>query len=179
MPDGGCKCAWRLPAIVALAVAMSGCSTRIVPKPTVNPETSYKLITPPDAPHYTLRPGQSAKLPKPIIGYFAPPVYPAALVKLGMPLVVIKAQVVFGADGNAQHAYILSNSCTGTGSGMFADAVQAATAGWRFTPLVFEQYGKPTMATGALQTTTKPFSLWFEFDFRVVDGKSTVETVKR
>lgn len=164
-------------AVVLTLAACSTTTTRLVP--TAKPETGYRQITPPNAPHYALQPGQSAQLPQPTIGHFAPPAYPAALMQPGTPPVVVKAQVVFGADGHAQHAYILSNSYPGSEASLFADAVQAATSGWVFTPLVFHQYSNPAMAAGTLETTAKPFSLWFEFDFRVVDGKPVVETVKR
>ena len=160
-------------------VAVSACSTRTVLKPTAQPETSYKLITPTDAPHYALRQGQTAQLPKPVIGYFAPPVYPESLAKPGAAPVVVKAQLTFGADGRVSGVYLLPDSYAGPGHLLFEDAVRAAVADWRFTPLVFEQYSDPAMDAGTLQREAKPFSLWFAFHFAMVDGKPVVETVKR
>ena len=156
--------------------ACSTTTTRLVP--TAKPETGYKVYTPKGAPHYALQPGESAQLPQPVIGRFAPPVYPAPLMKPGMPPVVVRAQVVFGADGRAQHAYILSNSYAGADAGRFADAVQAATAGWVFKPLVFTEYTRSGSASASIRRMAKPFSLWFEFDFRVVNGKPVTVVVK-
>lgn len=155
------------------------CSTRTALKPTANPETSYKLITPPDAPHYLLQPGQSASLPAPIIGRFAPPVYPAALAKPGMPLVMVKAQLVFGSDGKVQGVYLLPDSYAGAGHALFEAAVRVAAKDWAFTPLVFEEYTRGGKAPVTLQREARPFSLWFEFRFAMVDGKPIVESVKR
>ena len=168
-------------AIVPLAlvlVSISACSTRIVLKPNPQPETSWNLITPPDAPHYNLQPGQSAQLPKPVIGHFAPPVYPASLAKPGAAPVVVKAQLTFDTTGRVNGVYLLPDSYAGQGHLLFEDAVRAAVADWRFTPLVFEQYSDPAMDAGTLQREAKPFSLWFGFHFAMVNGKPVVETVK-
>lgn len=166
-------------ALPMLVMQLSACSTRTVLKATAQPETSYKLITPPDAPHYALRQGQSAQLPKPVIGHFAPPVYPGSLAKAGMPLVKLKAQLVFGADGKVQDVYFLPGSYAGVGRALFEEAVRAAARDWAFTPLVFEAYSNPAMDAGTLQREARPFSLWFEFSFEMVRGKPVVETVKR
>ena len=170
------------PAIASLAlllISISACTPRTVLKPTAQPQTSWKLITPPDASHYALRQGQSAQLPKPVIGHFAPPVYPESLAKPGAAPVVVKAQLTFGADGRVNGVYLLPDSYAGPGHLLFEDAVRAAVADWQFTPLVFEQYSNPAMGAGTLQREAKPFSLWFAFHFEVVDGKPIVETVKR
>lgn len=168
---------------VAAALLLASCAApklAVRPTPTANPETSYKLITPPDAPHYTLQPGQSVALPKPKIGYFAPPVYPPSLAHPGMPPVQIKAQLVFATSGQVQNVYILSDSYAGAGHALFENAVRDAAKGWVFTPLVFESYSAPAMDAGTLQREARPFSLWFEFSFRMVNGKpSTVVTRKQ
>ena len=177
-----CELPKRRGATLALALALislSACGTRTVLKPTAQPRTSYELITPPDAPHYSLQPGQSAQLPKPEIGHFAPPVYPASLAKPGAAPVVVKAQLTFGADGRVSGVYLLPDSYAGPGHLLFEDAVRAAAADWRFTPLVFEQYSDPAMDAGTLEREAKPFSLWFAFHFAMVNGKPIVETVKR
>lgn len=161
------------------AVLISACGTRTVLKPTANPETSWKLITPPDAPHYSLQPGQPAKLPAPMIGHFAPPVHPVALAKPGMPPVVVKAQFVFDRDGKVSEVVILADSFTGAGHMQFEDAVREAAKGWAFTPLVFEEYSGGGDMPVKLKREAKPFSLWFEFSFDMVNGGPVVETVKR
>lgn len=165
--------------LLSLIASVSACSTRTVLKPTANPETSYRLITPPDAPHYSLQPGQSASLPAPVIGHFAPPVYPASLAHPGMPPVEVKAQLVFGSDGKVEGVYFMPDSYAGAGQALFEDAVRAAAKDWAFTPLVFEAYTGGGKAPVELERTAKPFSLWFEFRFDMVAGKPVVETVKR
>lgn len=166
--------------VLSIAVfVFSACSTQTVLKPTAQPQTSWKLITPPDAPHYALRQGQSAQLPKPVIGHFAPPVYPISLAKPRAAPVVVKAQLTFGADGRVNGVYLLPDSYAGPGHLLFEDAVRAAVADWRFTPLVFEQCSYPAMEAGTLQREAKPFSLWFAFHFAMVDGKPVVEAAKR
>lgn len=170
-----CRWAWLLMA----AIAVSACSTRTVLRPTAQPETSYQLITPPGAPHYALHPGQTAQLPKPVIGHFAPPGYPASLAKPGAPPVVVKAQLTFDRRGRVDGVYLLPDSYAGPGHLLFEAAVRGAVANWRFTPLVFEQYSNPAMDAGTLEREARPFSLWFAFHFTMVNGKPVVETVKR
>lgn len=165
------------------ASVLAACGARVVvkqlPRPTATPETSYKLVTPSGAPRYALKPGQSASLPTPLIGYFAPPVYPPSLARRRMPPVVITAHLVFGTDGRVQAVAIVADSYAAQGYKLFEDAVRKATHDWVFTPLVFTEPmgGGGTPVT--LKRESKPFSLWFEFRFAMVDGKPAVETVKR
>ncbi|MGH8182147.1 MAG: energy transducer TonB [Rhodanobacteraceae bacterium] len=150
--------------------------TTIKVAPAVAPETSWKLLAPKDSPQYALQPGQSAVLPRPVIGYFAPPQYPPSLIHAGMPSVAVIAHLVFDTAGRVQKAEIVSNSYAGAGHTLFADAVRQATAHWAFTPLVFEETTGGSRVPVAVERVAKPFSLWFEFDFRVVDGKPLVTT---
>lgn len=170
---------WMCVALPATLILVAGCSTRTVLRPTARPETSYRQITPPDAPHYALRPGQTASLPTPEIGYFAPPTYPAAWVKPGAPTAVLKAQLAFGVKGRVTAVYFLDGSYAGPGRAAFEAAVRSAVDGWRFTPLVFESWSDPGRAAGTLARKAKPFSLWLEFRFAVVDGQPVVQTLKR
>lgn len=166
--------------LLVMLIALAACSeTRTVLKPTANPRTSYKLITPPDAPHYKLQPGESASLPGPEKGLFAPPIYPPSLARPGMPPVRVRAQLVFDTQGHVSEVVILPDSYAGPGHVLFEDAVRSAARDWAFTPLVFEERtgGGDTPVT--LKREARPFSLWFEFRFDMVDGKPVVETVKR
>ena len=162
-----------------LLMQLSACGTRTVPKPVASPETSWKLVTPPDAPHYALQPDQSAKLPVPVIGHFAPPAYPASLAKPGAAPVVVRAQLTFDTAGQVDGVYPLPDSYTGPSYRLFEHAVRVAVAQWQFTPLVFEQYSDPAMDAGTLQRKAEPFSLWFEFRFEMVNGKPVVESKRR
>lgn len=170
-----------LSSVVAalLLAACAASNVAVKPEPTAKPETSYKLFTPKDALHYTLEPGQSATLPHPLIGRFAPPAYPPSLAHHGMPVVLIKAQLVFAASGHVQNVYILSDSYAGADRTLFEGSVRTAAMQWVFTPLMFEQ---PVGGGGTPITfkhEAKPFSLWFEFRFAMVNGKPVVSTSKR
>lgn len=165
--------------LACIVTALSACNTQTVLRPTANPETSWKQITPPGAPHYSLQPGQAASLPTPVIGRFEPPVYPPTLAHPGMPPVTVKAQLVFDASGKVSGVYVLSNSYTGAGHALFDDAVRAAAKDWAFTPLVFTETHGGGATPVALTHEAKPFSLWFAFHFDMVDGEPVVETVKR
>lgn len=165
-------------ALVSAPFVVAACSTRTVLRPTTKPETSWKLVEPAGSPQYALQPGQSAVEPEPVIGHFAPPMYPPALVRRGMPPVTVTAQLAFGTDGKVYSVRIVSNSYAGVDHALFADAVRTAAKDWVFTPLVFEAYVGDAGARPALQRTPKPFSLWFEFHFDMVAGKPVVETLK-
>lgn len=176
------KVTGRLP-FFATGLLLAACSATMPTKtitPTANPETSFEMIAPKDAPHYALQPGQSASLPRPVIGHFAPPQYPSRLAHAGMPPVTVKAQLGFDTSGHVQNTWILSNSYTGAGRELFADAVRQATARWVFTPLTFEETtGGGASAPVTVEGGAKPFSLWFSFHFTMVDGKPAVFTIKR
>lgn len=183
----GLQLAWGLGHHAAVSVlgvvattALAGCAARVVKPsaPVAKPETSYKLVAPPGAPQYALKPGQSASLPTPLIGHFAPPIYPATLAHPGMPPVTVTAQLAFGTDGKVYSVRIVSNSYAGVDHALFGDAVRTAAKDWAFTPLVFEAYVDHAGATPALQRTPKPFSLWFEFRFAMVDGKPAVAATR-
>lgn len=165
-------------AVLVLA-ACTAPKVAVKPEPTANPETSWKLITPKDAPHYNLKPGQSATRPQPLIGRFMPPKYPPSLAHPCMPVVLVKAQLVFAGSGHVQGVFILSDSYTGSGHALFEDAVHKAAVQWVFTPLIFEQSVGGEAMPITFKRETKPFSLWFEFRFAMVDGKPTVSTSKR
>lgn len=168
---------------VVAALLLAACvapKLTVKPEATANPETSWKLITPNDAPRYNLKPGQSASLPEPLIGRFAPPAYPPSLAHPGMPVVLIKAQLVFAASGRVQGVFILTDSFTGSDKTLFEDAVRKAALQWVFTPLIFEQsIGGSGSTPVTFKREAKPFSLWFEFRFAMVNGKPTVSTSKR
>lgn len=172
--------AMRVVVALAAVSGLAGCVAHAVKPhgPVAKPETSYKLISPPGAPQYALKPGQSASLPAPLIGYFAPPVYPPSLARRGMPLVVVTAHLVFDANGKVEAVAIVSDSYAAAGHALFEAAVRKAAGEWVFTPLVFAETtggdGRPL----TLKREAKPFSLWFEFRFVMVDGKPAVETVK-
>lgn len=163
-------------AVVTLAVVLApivGCSTRTVLKPNPQPKTSYEMLVPKTALRYTLEPGETAV--QPIPQKQIAPVYPPSLVHPNAAPVTITAQLVIDKDGRVQGVYPVSDPAKAADHALFEEAVEHAALQWTFTPLWME---KPH-GDGTYELTAKPFSLWYVFHFRVVDGKPTVETAKR
>jgi hypothetical protein len=153
--------------------ALSACSPRTVLKPNPLPKTSYDMVVPKGVLHYTLEPGETAVQPMP--DKQVAPVYPPSLVQPGAAPVTITAQLVMDKDGQVQGVYPVSDTAINADRGLFEAAVQRAAGQWTFTPLWVQHPN----GDGTYLLTSKPFSLWYVFHFKVVDGKPIVETVKR
>lgn len=123
--------------------------------------------------HYTLKAGETAV--QPIPQKQAAPVYPPSLVHPGAAPVTIVVQLVMDKDGKVEGVYPVSNTAPRPDRGLFDTAVQSAALQWTFTPLWMEE--QSTDGTSVL--TRKPFSLWYSFHFKIVNGKPVVETLKR
>lgn len=159
--------------LACLAVLLSACGTRTVLKPNPQPKTSYEMLVPKAALRYSLAPGETAVQPQP--DKLAAPVYPASLVHPGAAPVTVTAQLVMDKDGRVQGVYPVSDTATSADRDLFEAAVEQAAMQWTFTPLWMQ---KPN-GDGTYELTAKPFSLWYVFHFRIVDGKPVVETAKR
>jgi len=158
---------------VVCLTALSACSTRTVLKPNPQPKTSYEMVVPKGVLRYTLEPGETAVQPVP--DKQVAPVYPPSLVQPGAIPVTITAQLVMDKDGHVQGVYPVSDTDKTAGLALFEAAVEHAARQWTFTPL-WVQHPK---GDGTYLLTSKPFSLWYVFHFKIVDGKPIVETVKR
>lgn len=159
--------------LVSCVTILAACSPRIALKPTPQPKTSYEMVVPKGVLRYTLEPGETAVQPVP--DKQVAPVYPPSLVRTGAAPVTVVAQLVMDRDGHVQGVYPVSDTATVPDRAMFEAAVEHAAMQWTFTPLWME---KPN-GDGTYQLTAKPFSLWYVFHFKVVNGKPIVETVKR
>lgn len=159
--------------LVFLLGSLQACSPRTVLKPNPQPKTSYEMLVPKGVLRYTLEPGETAVQPMP--DKQVAPVYPPSLVHPGAALVTVTAQLVMDKDGHVQGVYPVSDTATNPDRALFEAAVENAAMQWRFTPLWMR---KPN-GEGTYELTAKPFSLWYVFHFKVVDGKPIVETVKR
>jgi hypothetical protein len=153
--------------------ALTACSSHTVLKPNPQPKTSYEMLIPKTALRYTLAPGETAVQPQP--DKQVEPVYPPSLVHPGAPPVTLVAQLVMDKDGHVQGVYPVSDTASAADRAPFETAVEHAAMQWTFTPLWMQ---KPN-GDGTYKLTAKPFSLWYVFHFKVVDGKPIVETVKR
>lgn len=165
----------RLPiiALVSLLGSLQACSPRTVLKPNPQPKASYEMVVPKGVLRYSLAPGETAVQPMPTRQ--VPPVYPASLVHPGAPPVTVIAQLVMDKDGHVQGVYPGSDTPANPDRALFEAAVEHAATQWTFTPLWMR---KPN-GDGTYDLKAKPFSLWYVFHFKVIDGKPIVETVKR
>ena len=161
------------PIFVLAPVLLAACSPRTTLKPNPQPKTSYEMVVPESAPRYTLEPGETAVQPLP--DKQVAPVYPPSLVHPGAAPVTVVAQLVMDKDGRVEGVYPLSDTGAPADRALFESAVEHAAMQWTFTPLWMR---KPN-PDGTYEQTTKPFSLWYVFHFKIVDGKPIVETVKR
>lgn len=141
-------------------------------KPNPQPKTSYEMVAPKGVLRYSLEPGETAV--QPIAQKQIAPVYPPSLVHPGAPPVTVVAQLVMDKAGHVEGVYPVPGN-QAAGHALFEAAVDQAARQWSFTPLWME---KPN-GNGTYQLTAKPFSLWYVFHFKVVDGKPIVETARR
>lgn len=158
---------------VLLAGLLSACSTRTVLKPNPQPTTSYEMLVPKTALRYTLEKGETAV--KPLPEKLSAPVYPPSLVHPGAAPVTVVSQLTIDEGGHVYGVYPVSNTDQGPSGALFEAAVEQAARQWRFTPLWIERQNPDGTAT----LTARPFSLWYVFHFKVIDGRPVVETVKR
>ncbi|HJP97357.1 MAG TPA: hypothetical protein VJ862_02235 [Rhodanobacteraceae bacterium] len=159
--------------MVVAASVLSACSTQTVLKPNPQPKTSYQMLVPKGVLHYTLAPGEIAV--QPIPQKQIAPVYPPSLLHPGAAPVKVIVQLVMDKNGHVQGVYSVSDTAGVADHVLFETAVEHAAKQWTFTPLWME---KPN-GDGTYDLTAKPFSLWYVFHFKIVDGKPIVETAKR
>jgi hypothetical protein len=170
---GGRRNGIGLRVLVASTLSISACSTRTVLKPNPQPKTSYEMVVPKGVLRYSLAPGETAVRPEP--ARQVAPVYPPSLVRSGAKPVTVIAQLTVDKDGSVYDVYPVSDTGKGPSASLFEAAVRQAAMRWTFTPLWMET----TKGDGTHDLTAKPFSLWYVFRFKVVNGKPIVETVKR
>lgn len=159
--------------LVAVLGSIQACSTRTVVKPNPQPKTSYQMLTPKAALHYTLAPGETAI--KPLPQKQVAPVYPPSLVHPDAAPVSVTVQVTVDKKGHVYGVYPVSSTAKGVDAPLFEAAVEHAAMQWEFTPLWMDKANPD----GTSSLTAKPFSLWYVFHFKVVDGKPIVTTLKR
>ena len=159
--------------LASAAISLSACSTLTVLKPNPQPKTSYEMVVPKGVLRYTLETGETAV--QPIPDKQVAPVFPPSLVHPDTTPVTVVAQLVMDKEGHVQGVYPVSDTDKAADRALFEAAVEHAAMQWTFTPLWMQ---KPN-GDGTYELTAKPFSLWYVFHFKVVDGKPIVKTVKR
>jgi hypothetical protein len=163
--------------LVASTLSISACSTQTVLEPNPQPKTSYELMRPMGAPQYAYPAQEQVVYPKP--KKQVTPVYPPDLVRPGAPAVTVPAQLVMDQDGRVIGVYSSNAEKSGPSRALFEAAVRKAAMQWSFSPLLYVHVCLENCPDGPYQVTAKPFSLWYVFRFKVVNGKPIVETVKR
>lgn len=146
-------------------------------KPNPQPKTSYEMMRPTGAPQYTYPGHEQVVYPKP--EKQVAPLYPPGLVRPGAAAVTVVAQLVMDEEGRVIGVYPSSSSEGGPNRGLFEAAVRKAAMQWSFSALRYVHVCFENCPDGPYRVTAKPFSLWYVFHFKVVDGKPIVETVKR
>ena len=159
--------------MLVATIVLSGCGTRTVLKPNPQPKTSYEMVVPKGVLRYSLSPGETAV--QPIPDKLTAPAYPPSLVHPGASPVTVVAQLVMDKDGDVQGVFPVSDTADAADRALFEAAVEHAAMQWTFTPLWME---KPN-GDGGYDLTAKPFSLWYVFRFRIVDGTPIVESARR
>ena len=162
-----------IPLLTVGATSMVSCSTRNVLKPNPQPKTSYEMVVPKGVRRYSLAPGETAMRPEP--ARQVAPVYPPSLLRPGAKPVAVVVQLTVDKQGRVYGVYPVSDTSKGPEAGLFEAAIRHAAMQWTFTPLWMETPN----GDGTLDLTAKPFSLWYVFRFKVVNGKPIVITVKR
>lgn len=167
--------------IVLCGVALGSCSS--VPQPhseaksVTTSDVSYHEFVPDTAIKYSLQPGEGATRPELIKG--RNPIYPASLLDDHHVPVTVTAKIVADESGHVSSVVIDSYEGNQSEYDLFATAVREAALQWEFTPLLIEK--QVVLPNGARGLTTKryPFSLWYIFTFKIVNGKPQVSASKK
>ncbi|MBN8887298.1 MAG: hypothetical protein J0I77_16365 [Rudaea sp.] len=179
-----CRLGGRAWLATACAFVLAGCVHEIKPE-HAPPRTkvAYKASVDPQATHYEEKDDESTTIPQP--GDNPPPVYPPSMIALHLPLVMVKAKLIFGAQGTVEEVRIVPADPASPRPVEFDEAVRDAVRGWFYTPLTFTRWEEVKDAEGNIVDSRpasiekKPFSLDFDFRFELRDGKPVVGAMTR
>ncbi len=161
-----------LVSVAGLAVLAVGCTT-VAPKPAppdYQGKAEYaRLAAPPGSHPYTLVAGESAS--GTTLARNPDPIYPATLVPLALPSVTVTARLSVNDEGGVTAVWISQYQGAKGYRQAFANAARHAAMRWVFVPLTFTRTTILPGGKHVTRTTAKPFSLWFQFYFNVVNGK--------
>lgn len=170
---------WRI-AGLALAVSLAAC--RSVPTqapPPPSGEVDAQPILAVSSDRYAVAEGATYAQPQASAGN-ALPVYPADLLAQRLAPRIVRVRLIVDAQGRVAEIRPLDTEAAGDA---FLDAVRAACAAWRFSPLTetraVEQ--RRRLPDGDVeieyvpQSRPLPFHLDYRFAFRQVDGRPVVD----
>jgi hypothetical protein len=161
---------------LALGASLIGCVD--TSRPSSRTHVAFRSVEAPATERYQEREGETATATVPLAS--PAPEYPAQMVGLHLAHVAVTAKVIVDTEGKVSEVRI---EPAGTGAGhpvAFDDAVRAAVAQWRYTPLRIRSFEEVLDVEGNVTDTrvvkdeAKPFSLDYEFDFDLRDGKPVV-----
>ena len=168
---------------LALAVSTSlfGCvdSTR----PSAQTNVAYRSVETPGTQHYEPSEDETATATVPLAS--PAPEYPADMLGLHLAHVTVTAKLIVDTEGNVGEVRIESAGSAAPYPAAFDDAVRAAVAHWRYTPLRFRSFEEVLDDEGnvtdmrVVKDEARPFSLDYEFDFDLRDGKPVVSSGNR
>ncbi|MCB1567323.1 MAG: hypothetical protein KDI69_00700 [Xanthomonadales bacterium] len=160
----------RVLVLSGLGLMLAACATPPAhvdqaPVPDYNGQARYELIPEPaGSARYQLEPGQSVELPE--LQRNQDAIYPTKLVALNLDAVTLMARLSVDTEGRVSATWISEYDGDENHRPAFEQAVREAAAEWQFRPMVIYD---DTQAND--QGEAKPFSVWFKFQFDVVDGK--------
>ncbi|HEX7339639.1 MAG TPA: hypothetical protein VF271_06855 [Rhodanobacteraceae bacterium] len=166
------RSSFRLALVASLGALLAACATapKVPPKPDWQGRTHYQRIQVPAwQKPYQLTSGTQAT--GTMLKRNPAPVYPPALVAKGLPPVTVTARLSVDKTGHVDAVWISKYQGDAAARAAFEAAVHQAAMHWIFVPLTFMREVTRPDHTVAVATTAKPFSLYFRFYFKVVNGK--------
>jgi hypothetical protein len=172
------------PRALALAITSSLLGCVHTARPSAQPHVEYRSVEAPGTEHYEEREDETATVTV-ALEQLAPE-YPADMIGLHLPHVVVTAKLIVDTEGRVSEARIEPPAGSDVEHpAAFDDAVRNASVRWRYTPLrirtfedILDAEGNVT-GTRVVKDEAKPFSLDYEFDFDLRDGKPVVTSGDR
>lgn len=132
----------------------------------------------PGTEHYEEREDETATASVPLAQ--PAPEYPVDMIGLHLPHVAVTAKLIVDIDGRVSDVRIEPAVIDAGYPAAFDEAVRSAVVLWRYTPLRFRTFEDVLDAEGNVTDTrvvkdeARPFSLDYEFNFDLRDGKPVV-----
>lgn len=164
-----------------LGASLTGCVDTT--RPITQTQVAFHSVEPPGTTHYEELDDEIATATVPLEN--PAPEYPASMVGLHLPHVAVAAKLIVDTQGNVSEVRIEPAASDAGHPAAFDDAVRSAVAHWRYTPLHFRTFEDVLDAEGNVTDTrlvkdeARPFSLDYEFNFDLRDGKPVVSSGNR
>ena len=167
---------------LAITSGLVGCVDTT--RPSAQPHVEYRSVEAPGTGHYEEREDETATAT--VLLEHPAPEYPADMIGLHLPHVAVTAKLIVDTEGTVSEVRIEPPAGSDVEHpSAFDEAVRSAAARWRYTPLHIRSFEDVLDAEGNVTDTrvvkdeAKPFSLDYEFDFDLRDGKPVVSSGNR